>query len=655
MELTIEQALQRAVEDHKAGKLQDAEALYRAILQTQPNHPDANHNLGVMAVSLNKTETALPHFKIALEANPNQGQFWLSYVDALIKEKQFDNARNVLEQGKMQGLTGENVDVLEAQLKSPAQIEINNLLEYYQKGQHDLVQNLATTLTQQYPNHPFGWKVLGALFSQTGKLQDSVIANQKALEISPNDAEAHSNLGNTLQELGRLEDAKTSYHKAIALKPDYVEAHSNFIFYSSHNDLIDAKELYARHCRFGQLFEAPLRSHWPQHLNSREPERCLKIGFVSADLREHSMATFIGPLLELWARYPNLSLYAYYNLSTNDRTTEQLKRHFAHWQVVVGLPDAALADKISADGIDILFDLSGHTAKHRLLTFARKPAPIQVSWMGYPGTTGLMAMDYYFNDRFHLRQGGLNAQFTEKIVYLPASAPFQQIYKAPPVNTLPSLKNGYVTFGSFNRSNKLSRPVVTLWSQLLRALPSSRMLLGGMPKVRDFDWLIDWFAQEGISSERLSFYRLCDAEVYLDLHHEVDICLDTFPYGGGTTTCHALWMGVPTLTLAGQTLPSRVSACLQSHAGLADFACHHEAEFIEKGLYWSNHLAELAIIRAGLRERFENSAMGQASVIAASVERALRIMWQRWCAGLPAESFEVSTINTGNRQAEGSQ
>ena len=227
MELTIEQALQRAVEDHKTGKLQDAEALYRAILQTQPNHPDANHNLGVMAVSLNKTEAALPLFKIALEANPSQGQFWLSYVDALIKEKQFDNARNVLEQGKKRGLTGENVDLLEAQLKSPAQIEINNLLEYYQKGQHDLALNLATTLTQQYPNHPFGWKVLGALLYQTGKLQDSVIANQRAVEISPNDAEAYSNLGNTLQELGRLEDAEKSYKKAIAIKPDYAEAYNN--------------------------------------------------------------------------------------------------------------------------------------------------------------------------------------------------------------------------------------------------------------------------------------------------------------------------------------------------------------------------------------------------------------------------------------------
>ena len=274
MQLTIEQALQQAVEAHKAGKLQDAEALYRAILKTQPKHPDANHNLGVLAVSINKTEAALPLFKNALEANPSQGQFWLSYAGALIGEKQFDNARNLLEQGKKRGLTGEKVDVLEAQLptilltsnselssinnpsttsqqlkkvstkkekkknasrnllkpnqiKSPPQIEINNLLEYYQKGQHDLALDLATALTQLYPNHPFGWKVLGALLSQTGKLKDSVIANQKVLEISPNDAEAHTNFGITLQELGRLEDAETSYKKAIAIKPDLAEAHSN--------------------------------------------------------------------------------------------------------------------------------------------------------------------------------------------------------------------------------------------------------------------------------------------------------------------------------------------------------------------------------------------------------------------------------------------
>ena len=274
MELTIEQALQRAVEAHKAGKLQDAEALYRAILKTQPKHPDANHNLGVMAVSLNKTAAALTLLKIALEANPNQGQFWLSYVDALIKEKQFDNASNVLEQGKKRGLAGEKVKALEAQLatslliqnpesqlltkkptftqqrkkvsvkkekkknltsnqinlnqvRSPSLAEVNVLLEHYQKKRLDLAENLAKDLTQKYPDHQFSWKVLGAVFNQTGRLQDSLTAKQRVVEISPNDEEAHSNLGNTLQELGRLEDAETSYKKAIAIKPDYAEAHYN--------------------------------------------------------------------------------------------------------------------------------------------------------------------------------------------------------------------------------------------------------------------------------------------------------------------------------------------------------------------------------------------------------------------------------------------
>jgi tetratricopeptide (TPR) repeat protein len=230
MELTIEQALQRAVEHHKAGKLQDAEALYRAILQTQPNHPDSNHNLGVMAVSLNKTEAALPLFKIALEANPCQGQFWLSYVDALIKTNQLEIAKSVLEQGKKLGLAGERVDALEAQLtpiQSPSQVEVNVLLEHYRNGRYDLAENLAKNITQKYPDHRFGWKVLGSVFKQTGRLQESLITNQRAVSISPNDAQAHNNLGNTLKELGRLEEAEASYSKAIAIQPDYAQAHSN--------------------------------------------------------------------------------------------------------------------------------------------------------------------------------------------------------------------------------------------------------------------------------------------------------------------------------------------------------------------------------------------------------------------------------------------
>ena len=273
MELTIDQALQKAVEAHKAGKLQDAESLYRAILQAQPNHPDANHHLGVLAVSVNKSEAALPLFKTALEANPNQGQFWLSYVDTLIKAKQFEDAKNLLEQGKRQGLAGERVDELEVKLtasllaqsfeasanktstftqqrkkvstkkekkknsssnqtnlnqaRNPSQVELNALLEHYQKERFDLAENLAKTITQKYPDHQFGWKVIGALYQHTGRLQKSLIANQRAVEISPNDAEAHYNLGNTLKGLGRLKDAEASFSKAILIKPEYAQAHSN--------------------------------------------------------------------------------------------------------------------------------------------------------------------------------------------------------------------------------------------------------------------------------------------------------------------------------------------------------------------------------------------------------------------------------------------
>ena len=274
MMIAVEDVLQQAVEAHKAGKLQDAEVLYRAILQAQPTHPDANHNLGVLAVSLNKSELALPFLKKALEVNPQQVQFWISYADALIKTNQVAVAKDVLERGKKLGVVSDSVGALDVQfahkatatktgprlqkqsssftqqhkkvsikkekkknssinqsntnrLGSPSKLELNGLLEHYQKGEFDSAENLAKTIIHKYPNHSFSWKVLGAVFKQTGRLQDSVIATQKAILISPNDEQAYSNLGLTLQELGRLEDAETSYKKAIAIKPEFAEAYYN--------------------------------------------------------------------------------------------------------------------------------------------------------------------------------------------------------------------------------------------------------------------------------------------------------------------------------------------------------------------------------------------------------------------------------------------
>ena len=240
MELTLNEVLQKAIEAHKAGQIQEAERLYKAILQSQPAHPDANHNLGVIAVSVSKADVALALFKTAVESNPKIEQFWLSYIDALIKEKQFDNAKEVIQQAKKQGMVGEKLNTLESQLASGTQTQtqnvnsanpppdqLSNLIEYYKTGRYGDAEKLAMSITQEFSKHQFGWKVLGAVLKQTGRISESLVASQKSVQLAPQDAEAQNNLGVTLQELGRLEEAEASYEQAIALKPDFAEAHNN--------------------------------------------------------------------------------------------------------------------------------------------------------------------------------------------------------------------------------------------------------------------------------------------------------------------------------------------------------------------------------------------------------------------------------------------
>ncbi len=751
LKLEIERALQQAVAQHQAGQLQGAEDLYRAILQVDPNQADANHNLGVLLVQTSQPAAALPHFLAALNADAAKGQYWISYIDALIQSGQLDQAQQVLTLARQQGLEGDEVNDLTLRLEDskkilvhtentptleesltaatshtttakpaksnapprngqPSPKQINAAVISFLRGRYLETVTLAQKIIERYPRHNFGWKVLGSAYIKLGKHADSLYPLQKSVTLSPDDfeshnnlgnilsmlgrqqqsetslrralelkpayAEAHNNLGKTLFFLGRFNEAITHYRRAAEIKPDYAEAHnnlgsvlplillgdeaeasyrqalrikpdyneafSNLLFFMSQNKRIEPQILFAEHCRFAEQFEAPLRANWPQHTNTKLPGRCLQVGIVSGDLRVHAIASFIEPLLIHLSQLSQLSLHAYANHIVDDNISQRLRGYFAHWHPVSALSDAALAEKIQADGIDILIDLSGHSAENRLLTFARKPAPIQASWMGFPGTTGLSAMDYYLADRNFLPPGEFDNQFTEKIARLPGTAPFLPYQAAPPVNALPALSNGYVTFGSFNQPAKISRSVIALWSQLLRALPDSRMVLGGMPEAGKHDTLIEWFDHEGIARERLDFHARSDMNTYLSLHHQVDICLDTFPYNGGTTTLHALWMGVPTLTLAGNTAAGRPGAAILCQVGLDDFIAHDAADFVQKGLSLASNIAALSDIRTGLRERFANSAMGQPAVVAAGVERALRIMWQRWCTELPPESFEVS-------------
>jgi protein O-GlcNAc transferase len=626
--IPVHNAIRTAMTHHQAGQLAQAEAIYRQILQQQPDHPDALYLLGVIADQTGNTSIAIALYREALNIKPDYAEAHQRLGLALKNQGKLDEAI---------------VCYREALALEPGYADA-----YHNLGLALAIQGKLDEAAESYRNalifKPDSIETLsnlGIVLRDQGKLDEAIESYQQALTIKPDYADAHNNLGHALHGQGKLDEASASFYQALKLKPDLAAAYSNLLFCLSHDPTISAETLFTEHCRFGVQFETPLLVDHPQHAHSQDPERALRIGFISGDFFNHPIAYFIEQVMAHLSRSPRLSLHAYYNNTIEDTFTQRIRTHFTQWQNINILCDSALAEKIHSESIDILIDLSGHTAKNRLLTFARKPAPVQASWMGYAGTTGLMAMDYYLTDQFCLPPKQFDHQFTEKIVRLATHATFLPAAGAPPVNALPALCNGYMTFGSFNRLSKLSPSVITLWSQLLRALPDSKILLGGMPEEGKYNELIDWFEQEGIMRDRLRFHTRCGMDAYLELHQQVDICLDTSPYNGGTTTFHALWMGIPTLTLAGSTPAGRSGVSILCQAGLEAFIALDTADFVQKGLSWANNLATLSDIRTGLRDHIAMSAMGQPEVIAAGVERALRIMWQRWCAGLPAESFEV--------------
>ncbi|RIZ67131.1 MAG: tetratricopeptide repeat protein, partial [Methylococcales bacterium] len=361
-----------------------------------------------------------------------------------------------------------------------AEANSNYGLQLHHLGRLDEAEASCRLAVKYDPNLADVHNNLGLTLLAMERLEEAEACFLKVIELNPNHPHAHNSLGVISSGLGR--PYSEYFDKAIIMAPDYADIHSNWLYYSTMLPSIDPITLFNKHLRYAELFETPFISEWKPHKNEKDPQRCLKIGFVSADLCGHALSSFIEPLLIHLSKVSTLSLYAYYNNTIKDAISLRLQSYFKSWTSVIRLNTFELADKIQADGIDILIDLSGHTAKNRLLTFARKPAPIQVSWMGYPGTTGLQAMDYYLADKFFLPQEPFKDQFTEKLVYLPAAAPFSPHTSAPDVNELPALNNGYITFGSFNRLNKFSPEVISVWAKLMLALPTSRLILAGMPE-----------------------------------------------------------------------------------------------------------------------------------------------------------------------------
>jgi predicted O-linked N-acetylglucosamine transferase (SPINDLY family) len=475
---------------------------------------------------------------------------------------------------------------------------------------------------------------LGNALHGLGRPEEAVACFRQVLQLRPDYAEAYNDLGAALIALGLMQEAEHSYRRALQIRPDDAKTrHGLLVALNYRSD--EPLQVFREHLTWAERQAATTQPD-TVHRNPPDPDRRLRIGYVSPDFRTHSVAFFAVPLLTHHDPAA-VETYGYANVAHADATTAQLQSRCHHWRDVHAMPDDQLADRIRQDGIDILVDLAGHTAGNRLAVFARKPAPIQVTYLGYPNTTGLSTIDYRLTDALADPPGTTEQWHTEKLVRLPEGfLCYAPPPNAPAVAPLPAATNGYITFGSFNNLAKVTPKVVELWARILKAIPGSRLEMKGRllkePETRER--VLRQFDAHGIGRERVDLVpNVPGMANHLAYYHRLDLALDTFPYNGTTTTCEALWMGVPVITLAGRTHAGRVGVSLLTRVGLPELIAENEDDYVQRAVTLARDPERLAALRAGLRPRMTQSPLCDGPSFARHVEAAYREMWRGWCAG----------------------
>ena len=736
---TAEQTLQQAIAHHQAGQLQEAGELYLTILKTDPNHPEANHNMGVLAVQMRQPAAGLPYFIAALDADPARGSYWSDYIDALFQAGQLEDARQVLALARQQGLEGDEVDALALRLKggaqaaeqpntehqhasqeslpvspaapqnsakSPSPQEVDALLALFNEGRFTEVATLAQMMTERFPLHAFGWKALGTVFQQMGRSEDALAPMQKAaalspgeveahnnlgmvlqdlnrldkaevsfrqalqikpdyaeahsnlgatlkelgrldeseasyrraLQINPDFAEAHSNLGNTLKylgrldeaeasyrralqikpdhaeaynnlgvtlqklgrmdesedslrralqikpdyaeahsnlgitlldmgrlaesevslrralqikpdlaeahnnlgnilkDMGRLDEAETSYRRALQIKPDYAQAYSNLLFLHGYHALIDPQEYLAQARNWEQACVPAQDRQAARHRIFQRPPlagRRLRVGYVSGDYHQHAVSYFIEQIFAYHDK-AQIELFLYSTNGKRDAVTERLQALAEHWVPLSGIPDAAIRERIEADAIDVLIDLSGHTGHHRMGVFARRAAPVQAHYLGFFASTGLTEMDYWIGDEV-LTPAGTDSHFSERVWRLPRVWVSYDGKADAPVSAWQPGRDGVVWLGSFNNLGKLTPATLVLWTKVLHALPEGKLLLKTkeLADAGNRQRILDAMAGHGITPDRIELQDRSatpDWSAHMAYYDRLDIALD--PVGG---------------------------------------------------------------------------------------------------------------------------
>lgn len=620
--ITLADAVGLAMQHYQAGHQAEAEGICRQVLQADANNPNALHLLGVLCVQKGDPAAAVELIGKVVDLYPGVADFHGNLGAAWHALGRFDLAIACYEKA------------LSIESKFPeAEYNLGNALKDLGRFAEAVARyRRALVLKADYPD---AHNNLGVVLQTLGKPAEAIGHYQQALALNPDYAEACNNLGNALRDQGRLDEAVAAYRQALRSRPDFPEAHGNLLFTLNAISTASPEAVYQEHRDFERYFAARLDGVRQPHANSRDPERKLKIGYVSPDFREHPVAKFFEPLL---ARHDPacFETYCYYNRPFGDASTARLRAMSGQWREIWNLSDDQAARLIREDGIDILVDLAGHTAANRILVFARKPAPLQVSWLGYPNTTGLAAIDYRFCDAYTDPVGEAENYHAETLLRLPQSfLCFVPPPDCPAVSAPPLVEKGWVTFGSFNNFAKITPQVLALWGRLLQAVPDSRLILkyGGLDDGATAQRLHALFESHGIAAGRVELLgKTPSYRDHLECYARVDIALDPFPYNGTTTTCEALWMGVPVISLAGGVHAARVGVSLLHNAGLAAWVAADTEAYQRIATELAGNPDFLKQSRATLRERLLASPLMDSARFAANVESAYRGIWRKWCA-----------------------
>ena len=599
------------------GKLQEAVTSYDKAIRIKPDFAEAYTNRGNALKELGQLGEALRNYDKAIQINPD-------YAEA------FSNRGATLKDlGQLEGAVASYDKAIQIN-PDYAEAYNNRGIALEQLGQLDEALQSYNKVIQLKPNSADAYTNRGSTLSKLGRLDGALRSHDQAIQFRPDCAEAFNNRGNTLKELGRLNEGMKNFSKAIQLKPDYAGAYSNFLLALNYTSNHSAFNRIAMARKFGEIVKKKAQSHSSPYQSPPMPGR-LRVAFVSGDLRNHPIGYFLESILSS-IDPSRIDVIAYPTTHTIDALSERIKPFFSKWKSIYAQKDEAAANLINADGVHVLIDLSGHTADNRLPVFAYKPAPVQVSWLGYFATTGLNEMDYLLGDPY-VTPPKYDNQFIEKVWRLPET---RWCFTPPNVDielsVLPALSHGYVTFGCFNNLIKVNDKVVELWAKMLDAIPNSRLLLKAK-QFRDLvtrESVIQRFIAQGINSNRIMLEGPEDRQKYFAAYNRIDITLDPFPFTGGTTSIESLWMGVPLVTLAGGSLVSRQGVGVLMNAGLPDWIAADEEEYLAKAILFASDLDKLARLRTGLRSQVLASPLFDAPRFARNFENAFLEMWNQY-------------------------